>query len=249
VTDSLPKRLKSDAIVEAVTELRFEADESVVPEILLGRLADNQDWAQFRTARLPTADIPGPIRRADPNLRYQPSFEMVSKSGEVAVRIGPQSIVFARRGAYPGWSTFGPEVRRLVEHTYKVMPTVTVSRIGMRYINALRSDLHSVHGLPDVAIKVLLDGVLLDRSLNLNFKSDVGSEFESTSRIATVDLADGQIPEKTSLVLDIDVYTQPDFAATGVESCWKWIDGAHTREREQFFRILGVETTERLRAD
>ena len=61
----LPKKLKTDAILEAVFEIRFEPDPSLVSEILFGRFADADEWRAFRQVRLPAADIPASIRRAD----------------------------------------------------------------------------------------------------------------------------------------------------------------------------------------
>ena len=71
----IPQKLKHDAIVEALVEIRFDA--STIPEVLLGRLADHEPWKGFDQRRLPAYEIPAPIRQADANLRYNPWFELM----------------------------------------------------------------------------------------------------------------------------------------------------------------------------
>jgi hypothetical protein len=52
----LPTKLKDDAILEAVLEIRFEPAPMVVPEIFLGQFVGAPAWAGFRAARLGAAD-------------------------------------------------------------------------------------------------------------------------------------------------------------------------------------------------
>jgi uncharacterized protein (TIGR04255 family) len=246
--DRLPTKLKNDAILEAVLEIRFEPDSSQVPEIFIGRFADNEEWKGFRHARMASADIPTPLRLADPNLRYLPSIEMTSPDGGRALRIGPQAVMYSRRGVYPGWNTnFGAELRAVVEHLYRVLPGVRVSRLGLRYINALKSDIHGISMVGDLAIKVSVADQILSNSLNLNFKTDVGTDFETMSRIASIDIAEGIIPENATVIVDIDVYTGGAFTTSDVGAVKDWITEAHDHEKAAFFKVLGEKNTERLR--
>jgi uncharacterized protein (TIGR04255 family) len=249
VLKSLPKKLKNDAILEAVLEIRFEPEPNLVAEILFGRFADVSEWREFKQVRLPTADIPAPIRRANPSLRYQPSIELVSADGEVSVRIGPQVIAYSRRGNYPGWELFGVELAMVVDSLYRILPIAHVSRLGLRYINALRSDVHGISNISDMDITVAVAGSNITSSLNLNFKTDVNSNHEAMSRIATVDLAEGSIPENASIVVDIDVYTARSFSTRNIDEVKSWVIEAHQKEKESFFKVLGEKATQRLRED
>lgn len=247
--NTIPKKLRIDAILEAVFEIRFELDALVPPEIVFGRFADFDQWRQFNLARLPTADIPAPMRRADPNLRYLPSIEMTSRDGLISVRAGPQVLAYSRRGAYPGWAKFGSELELAVNRLFNVLPQVQISRLGLRYINALRSDHHGIKSIDDTAIRIFVSDVPLTRSINLNFKSREETNFESMSRIASVDLAEGNIPQHATVVIDIDVYTNPPFSPKSADAVNKWMAEAHDEEKARFFSILGEEATERLRED
>ena len=249
MTNSLPRKLKTDAILEAVLEVRFEPDPNLVPEILFGRFADVDEWRGFKQVRLPTADIPAPIRRADPALRYQPSVELVSADGGVSVRIGPQVIAYSRRGHYPGWEVFGAELARSVDRLFRILPNANVRRLGLRYINAVRSDAHGISSVADMDISIAVAGSSVTSSLNLNFKTDVNTNHEAMSRIATVDLAEGFIPDNATIIVDIDVYTGKSFSTQSIEEVKSWIDAAHQKEKERFFKVLGQRATQRLRAD
>ena len=196
LTESLPKKLKYDSISEAMFEARFDADPSSVPEILLGRLADNAEWRGFTTRRLPTADIPAAIRRADPNLRYQPAIDLINPDGTKIVRLGPQSLAYGRRAPYPGWDrAFGAEIGQAIDILFAVVPRVSATRLGLRYINTLRSDFHEISGIETLNLNIVIDAVAVTHNLNLNYTIPVSDNSSCTVRIATVEYALGQFPK------------------------------------------------------
>jgi uncharacterized protein (TIGR04255 family) len=108
--NSPPAKLKQDAIVEAILEVRFDLPRPAIPEIFLGRLADRQAWRGFAQRPMPASQVPAQIRRIDPNLRYQPVIELVSQDQGRAVRIGPQVLSYHRLKKYVGWDSFKPEL-------------------------------------------------------------------------------------------------------------------------------------------
>ena len=94
---------------------------------------------------------------------------------------------------------------------------------------------------------VSVDRQSLSDHLNLNYKTGVGSDFETMTRIASIDLAEGIVPENASVIVDIDVYTRGDFRSTEVNDVQRWIIDAHAHEKVAFFKVLGKVNTERLR--
>ena len=187
LSDDLPNKLKHDAIVEAVFDVRFEAEPSLVAEVLFGRFADTPEWSSFIQRRLPTADIPAAMRRADPNLRFLPAIELVHPEGRQIVRV-TELLTYARRAPYLGWdATFGKEIERVVDVLFKVVPQIAVTRLGLRYINALRSDLHGISGFEKLNLNITVDGETLTRRLNLNYTvpvlDDLSGPFASPPRI------------------------------------------------------------------
>lgn len=247
---SLPRKLSNDAIIEAVLEIRFNHDPKRVSEVFLGKIALKQEWQLFENSRTPIADIPENIRRTQADLRHAPVFVMTSPNGETQVQVGPQVFIYSRRGTYPGWdSVLWPELDSAIDHLFAASSSLDVTRLGLRYINALRSDVHGISGIDDIALNLEVDGKSVTKNLNCNFGSRVGTDFETMTRVATVDLAQGIIPENTSVIVDIDVYTSSTYRANRAESVKGWATAAHDFEKESFFGILGDAATERLRED
>lgn len=249
--DNLPTKLSPDFIAEVTFEARFEYGQSAVPEVVVGRLADTPAWRGFVQRRLGAADIPGPLRKADPNLRYQPYLELLDPSNNNKfARVGPEAVSFHCRAPYPGWQGgFGAEVRQVASVIFKIVPGVWITRLGLRYINALTSTAHHIQGMQDLTLKVDLAGTLLHEKLNVNYTVAVGRESSCTVRLATVDLAQGVIPEGSTVIADLDVYTNNGYRTQSVSEVDDWIEFAHNEEKKNFFRLLPPEKIDRLRED
>lgn len=246
--NELPNKLKHDAIVEATFEMRFDPDPSTIPEVLIGRLADTGLWKGFQQRRLPGADIPSSFRRADPNLRYQPSIELLHPSGVQRVGIGPNSIGFTRAAPYPGWNEkFGEEVTSTVDTLFDMLPSVPVTRLGLRYINALTSSLHGIRGIASLNLRIKLGDEVLTQKLNLNYTVPVLTESSCTVRVASADLAQGSIPPNATVIADLDVYTNEGYQESDRAKVKAWCTDAHQIEKVNFFRLLDQTTIDRLR--
>lgn len=243
----LPQKLTNDAIVEVVLELRFET--AAVPEVFFGRLAECADWVDFDQRRLPTADIPQPMRLSDPNLRYQPVFELNEPNGSRKIRVGPQSISYHLTAPYVGWNKFRPELISLLDEVFSKISELTVQRIGLRYVNALGNELHGINGLSDLNMSVSVDGVQILNSTNFNYTEEMNANTKSTIRVATKDLVQGELPNGAMVVIDVDIFTADAFESKDKDEVIEWVDQAHEIEKEQFFKLLTVNTINELREE
>ena len=235
----VPDKLKHDAIVEALLEVRF--DTSTIPEVLLGRLADNPSWRGFQQRRLPISEIPAPIRQSDRNLRFTPWFELADPERNRLVRIGEHVLSYHQLAPYVGWPVFSEELRKTVDALFDKAETVNVKRLGLRYINALRPDVHGIKGILDLDLEVVVAGESVPANINVNFTTEVHTNTSCTVRIATKEFVEGNLPETTSLVIDVDVFTNPSLRMKNSDEVKAWVGVAHSREKEQFFRLLTVE--------
>jgi uncharacterized protein (TIGR04255 family) len=98
----IPAKLKNDAIVEAVVELRFDLPSGSLPEITFVRLAENPAWKEFQQRMLPLFHLPPQVRMSEVNLRYQPALELGAPDRQRTVRIGPQVLSYHRLAPYVG---------------------------------------------------------------------------------------------------------------------------------------------------
>src|SRR6266513_2687614 len=114
---SIPVKLKQDAIVEALLEIRFATP--IIPEIFFGRIAEHASWKGFTQAQMPAYNLPAALRQADPTLRYHPVFSLVEAAGRRAVRIGPQVLSYHRNMPYVGWEKFKPELEDAISGLFE----------------------------------------------------------------------------------------------------------------------------------
>jgi uncharacterized protein (TIGR04255 family) len=242
----IPKKLKHDAIVEAILELRFQS--TTVPEVLLGRLADYAAWKGFEQVRLAAADIPAPMRQADTNLRFQPLVELRDTGNKRAVRLGDRVLSYHKLAPYGGWETepVRPALLATIDGLFGKADGLIVRRMGLRYINAVRSDLHDIRSVAALDLKASVADEDITGNVNLNFTTQVSDTTLCTVRIATKDFVQGNLPENTSALVDVDVYTKESYRTQDVAEVKRWLDFAHDKEKEQFFQLLTDRSIEKL---
>jgi uncharacterized protein (TIGR04255 family) len=243
----IPGKLKHDAIIEALFEIRF--DTATLPEVFFGRLADYAPWKGFDQRRTPAHEIPASFRESDPNLRYQPVFELAAPADHRAVRIGQHVLSYHRTAPYVGWQRFQPELEEVVSALFAKADDPVITRLGFRYINALRSDLHGIRRLSDLDLTFAIAREVVGGSVNVNFTTSVSENTQCTVRIATIDLVQGPLPSASSVLIDVDLFTKESFKSTEEGAVMEWIEFAHTQEKQQFFRLLTDETIDALKED
>ena len=244
---TLPKKLKKDAIAEAICEIRFECEESLsLPEIVVGRLADFDVWRDFEKLRLPISDIPASIRSQDPNLKKQPVLELRERNGPRLAKIGVNVLSYHHLAPYPGWETFKPEIDRTIEFLFVSFQSFKATRLGFRYVNVFTAEDHGVHDVRHLNYSVNLAGDDLEDPQNLNYRK-VRSDVHSVQvRIASPEFVSGPIAKKVQVLVDLDVFTPDDFETNEAETAKAWVEDAHTYEKEEFFRLFTDEMKQRL---
>jgi uncharacterized protein (TIGR04255 family) len=233
-----PKKLKKDGIVEALFEVRFTTP--ALPEVYVGRLVSGV--ASFEAGmvieRLPIADLPPPIRRADPNLAYQPTLQLRSSNGSRLGRIGESVISWHELQPYPGWPVFQPEIVRINDLLMKSVDDLTIARVGLRYLNFLNPQDHLVQGLKDLTLDVSIKKKVIDHPININYLREF-SRYKMSLRIATPEFIQPR-PAGVSLLIDIDMHTEGK-ENPGPKDIPAWVEEAHTSLKDEFFTLLKPE--------
>jgi uncharacterized protein (TIGR04255 family) len=240
----VPKKLKFDAIVEALFEIRFST--VTQPEFLFVRLAEFEPWRPFSQARLPAYSIPENIRQIDPNLRYQPTFELLESSSQRSIRIGPSVISYHLRKPYTGWSQFSAELRGMIAKLFDSTETLVVSRLGLRYLNAFSSKLHGIQSIADLDLSVVVAGTPVKSNINVNFTTSAFAQTDATVRIASPEFFVVQPGIEATVLADIDIFTKEGFETTAKNSILDWLELAHNAKNEEFFCLLTPETISNL---
>jgi len=240
----LPERIDPDAIIEALVEFRFEHAE--LPEAIVGRLLDAPLWANYSQIRLPTADIPQPLRENDANLRYLPIIELRNKDNTRSAKIGGHVFSYHVLPPYPGWAAFLQELEAVLRTIIEKLKSDHFSRLGFRYINVLRPDEHHISGLADTEITVTVSNERLTEAINLNYRRTLDSNHTVTVKMSTPEFVAGQVRPGYSLLCDIDVATKSEVSLSGFDAALDWIKAAHDFEKDEFFKMLPDAITEQL---
>jgi uncharacterized protein (TIGR04255 family) len=240
----IPAKLKHDAIVEALLEVRF--DMTTIPEVLLGRLADCPSWKGFEQDRMPASEIPAFVRQADPNLRYQPVFELHNAEKNRAVRIGGQVLSYHRLPPYESWAKFKPELDAAIDALFAKADELTIRRLGLRYLNAIRPELHRISSISELDLTVAVEHEAVAGNVNVNFTTDLSDDTQCTVRVATTEFVQGTLPPNSRVLIDVDVFTKEAFRTNDAQKVKQWVESAHTIEKEQFFRLLTDATIDDL---
>ncbi len=242
----LPKKLKEDAIVEALLEVRFESDD--IGEIVIGRLNDFSLWNDFQSQRLPHADIPEVIRESDPNLRYSSIIER--RGDNTAVRIGPRSISFHAYAPYIGWDELSRKLEAVVSELFAKLKNLRILRLGLRYINLIEKSRHKVNAISSLELSLEVANKKVVDGLNISFQHQVSDQHIVMTRVASPQfIMAANLPEDVSSVIDVDVFTPGGYSGTDLGSVSEWISNAHVFEKAAFFQLLPKDLVEELREE
>lgn len=235
----LPTKLKKDAILEAICEFRFEADE--LDELVLGRLSEAVPWEGFGRIRLPLSDIPAPIRKSDQSFRYQPIVELRERDTTRIVKIGSNVISTHVMAPYCGWTAFRPQLHQVLDVLFTKFKEVRITRVGLRYVNAIARGDHHIEDISRLRLKISIDNEQLTAPFSLAYTKDA-EEISSVTKIASPSLVTGpSLPDDFVALIDVDVFTSESFVISDPQTARDWIDRAHQTEKEEFFRLWPEE--------
>jgi len=238
-------KLTDDPIAEALLEYRFESAD--LAEIVIGRLSDIDVWRAGVKTRLPTADIPVPMREANGPLRHVPSLEIKGATGISAVRIGANVLSVHFLHPYAGWDEVFPLLLSTTVGLFKVLPSATVTRLGLRYINVFTEDRHHVNSVRNLALRIAVADRELDAPITMALFEQTSPRHGVTTRIASRMFMQGNVPPGATAAVDVDVGTPDGFADRSPDSINAWVDEAHTFEKAAFRKLLPDALYEALR--
>lgn len=225
----LPKKIVPCPIMEAVFELRFEAN---VPEdAIFGMVFDHfRSEYNFEVEQLPILQLPKQVRSSDPALMFSPHYKMSNETFNM--QIGPRVVTISNLGEYLGWEAFQAEIIKTFDNLSEINIFDKLNRAALRYINVLRK----VDIFEKSSIKVLLDNEPLE-SGNINLTTQiVRNSVKSTIRV--ISGAQAKISKEVinGSVVDIDsaienIGKEDDFVAI--------LNNIHDEEKRIFYKILG----------
>lgn len=239
----LPKTLKREPLVDAVFEVRL-SDGTPLADILTGFLL--HDFGEgTKVIRLPAAEIPFPMRKEDPNLRFAP-IQRVEIDG-FSILVGDRNIVVSCKLPYPKWSKFKPMILDVMSRVAKVGVIGAIERYSVKYVNLIQAPTYQEQ-IKKIAMDIKLgDLTVSSEQMTLQVHRREGDVVHILS-IATG--ANGQINGNavSGVLVDIDSIRNvnvPD-VKTFVENLEQGLESLRQSNKEKFFSCLTAETIEEM---
>ncbi len=243
---ALPRRIEPDAIFEALFEIRFDAV-FPLPEVLFGRFSELPELRGFnQQRRLPAYDMPAQFRDGDPNLRFVPVLELASQDPKRAIRIGGHVLSYHVLAPYPGWDAFERELHNAIDGLFSKTEGLVVNRLGLRYINALSPSKHGINSLADLDLKIEASQERITQRATLWFVKQADDGTFCKVSVATRDFVQGDFPADVIAVIDVDVFTPPEFQTNAAGDVKGWLGRARGVKNEAFLGLLSGDTLKRL---
>lgn len=132
------KRYAEPPIEEAVCELRF-ADSSwnpTIPGVYYQRIKREYSAQPVEVGGIEATIEQTPTTLPNVSVRQSPSRTRFSTADETnLIHLGPTSLTINRLRPYERWEAFKAQIDHALGAYFEVMGTISVTRIGVRYIN------------------------------------------------------------------------------------------------------------------
>jgi uncharacterized protein (TIGR04255 family) len=244
MANQLPIKLRNEPLIDAVFEVRFTSTASA-SDVLPGFLFSSLE-GEKRLERLPPADLPKPVRDADPNLRFAPLTRLLWNN--YVISIGDRSMVVGCTTPYPGWGDFKPAILQITNKLKEVDIIQNVNRFSVKYTDIIPSN-NIQEQISLIKTSIVLGDHTLEKenfSLRIEIPEDDILHAVNIVSSATATLADGS--KREGIVIDIDSITNVDNQEFGqwLEQLPDNLEKIHTGNKNMFFKCLPKGTLDSL---
>jgi len=240
MTDQLPTKLGKEPLIDAVFEVRFSST-APASDILPGFFFSKLSGCGI-IERLPIAQLPKPVRDADPNLQFSPLVRL--SWNNFFISIGDSSLVIGCKIPYSGWSNFKPAIIEAVSCAMEIGIIQTVQRFSIKYIDLLSaSSIRDQISLIRASV-VIGKHTLEQENFTLKIEVPMNGFFHIVHIISSANalLADGS--KRDGIIVDIDTITtvnNQEFQSWVTDLPEK-LDTIHAANKSMFFECLHPET-------
>ena len=238
----LPNKLKNEPLIEAVFEFRFEASQpatDLIPGFLFGKL-DGKKVLH----RLPTAELPKPIRDSDPNLRFAPLVRLELERFNLL--IGDHAVAVGCKLPYIGWqSGFREKCLEVVAVLSDLTFIEKVSRFSIKYVNLIPASTISEQ-VTLLKMKISIgDSNVVDSQFSFRVELLDGLDVHVVSILSGATATDNETGhERTGIVVDVDTIRNLDNQAFNDwnSTITDQLNQLRHSNKEKFFSMLKRST-------
>ncbi len=222
----LPKKITPCPIVDSILELRFATG---FPHDAVFGIVYNAFKSEYpKYESLPILQLPEPVRKADPNLRFKPYYRL--SNDKFVIQIGADVATISSFPEYSGWDVFKQEICSFFK-TIKTLSIIDdVSRIGLRVINFFPE--------ADIFQEAKISFAISDEPV-VSQKTLFTTEFSFENNIkSTLNISnDAMINSIQGSIIDIDTFCEYN-KEFNVSDILTEIELIHNKEKDLFFLLL-----------
>ena len=208
----MSRQYQNSPIVEALCELRFKpgADSDfTVPGLLYGQIKDKY-----------------PRKRANTNvppMGVNQVVQLMSEDERSMVQVAPDMLVVHALNQYPGWAHLFARIKDVVGHFRAIAAPTGIQRIGLRYINHIRTQQRTIR-IQDylLATPCLPSPPIPNELRSWVQRSEVEYRHAQGLLAIQTGMAPSVGPDTATLVLDLDFFTPPELALT-LDEALTWV--------------------------
>ncbi len=241
-------RLKNPPLVEVIFEMHWQFAPTAIGvpyktpyRLLVESLYEalKNDYPYYES--LPQAEIPELLAEGQVQHRYRKK-----PKGWPLVQIGPGIFTLNETEGYLSWTEFRPTLHRTLNNIESIFSFITVDQVSLRYLNSL----NIVEGKSLTAL--LNEWLKIQLSLNATPDSVETTPFEiglqmafrsfSPEGILYLSLGKHNVRERELLLWELGMSRRWKTGESATPATLlKWLDEAHARIEECFFRMIEGE--------
>lgn len=229
------KRYKTPPIIEALCECRFIPSQQwdlTIPGLIYEQVKDEFPQreqkmgigVQFKPTE---RGIEHKIEPAPPRIQFH------KKDKTALIQVAPDLLVVNQLKPYPTWKRFKPLILRALDVYEKIANPKGFNRIGLRYINKIDTDADYVELSEYFDFYPYLPKKLPQIHTNVISRVEIPYYNGRDQMLITIANAPQEIPEKISILLDID-YVMNKPGDLEIKDAGEWIEHAHSSVEDAF---------------
>ncbi|QHA83571.1 TIGR04255 family protein [Pseudomonas mediterranea] len=242
----LPIRLGKSPLVEALFEIRFQAQgpaSSILPGFLYTKLGCTE------ITKTPHAEIPDQIRQTAPELKFLPLTRLTWD--KYFISLGDNNIVISSGYPYSGWPNFKQAIKKILSIAHELGLIGNIDRYSLKYLDIFEMPGFTAPG-DGLSFNVGFPGIDNDmRTTHLRTEIPKGSQHHIIQYFGE---AQGNLPGgtvKKGQMLDID--SIQNLEKTNLEHLLSnfdsFMDKLHTPNKQLFFNLISTEGLKALEPD
>ncbi|SXE48775.1 Uncharacterised protein [Klebsiella variicola] len=232
----IPERLKENALVNVLFEIRFSSENNTFSNIMPGILFT--ELSLKNSFRTPHFEMPEIIRQQNADFKYLPLVGFIW--GDYNILLGDNVLLLSVNSRYPGWETFKKHICTLMNIVKKHGLISVVERFSLKYVDIIEyPSAENIGEQLNMCIS-LGDENYLDPYLHLRSEKHEGDVVIIIQLAGNARAEGPAIKTREGFMIDIDCIINKRNLTFGnvIQNFESELDSLHHKNKTVFFNFL-----------